>query len=118
MVTKVNVPIFRGKLTVVINETLEESANEIDYRKDISDYNAISFYGRYDGVLQFVILLHKGVDTGIIAHESAHAANQILDYIGHNNTADNDEVFCYVFEWVFRQAEKCFNKYKEKHGKS
>ena len=51
-----------------------------------------------------------------IAHESAHVALGIFDYIGSEVTANDSEPFSYLVGWVFKCVDKV-RKYKEvKYG--
>ena len=47
-----------------------------------------------------------------IAHESAHVALGIFDYIGSEVTANDSEPFAYLVGWVFKCMDKV-RKYKE-----
>ena len=47
-----------------------------------------------------------------IAHESAHVALGIFDYIGSEVTASDSEPFAYLVGWIFGCIDKV-RKYKE-----
>lgn len=60
--------------------------------------------GKNGFVIVFWIESKRAKD--IISHESTHAANYILDIIGHNHSYDNDEVQAYLAQEIYNEATR------------
>jgi len=58
---------------------------------------------RQSGYLIVVWVGEKGA-TDILTHEALHAANFILENIGHKPSHDNDEVQAYLMQEIFNEA--------------
>lgn len=59
-------------------------------------------------------LSKKSMTTGIIAHESFHAAMRVFEYIGAKLDFDNQEPLCYLAEYIANCCEQVKNnKFKE-----
>lgn len=109
------IPIFGGQLTIIIDKDL--SIVERRYNlTDTSDCDAITFRNpTKDRKRMYVVAFEqKEITPGIIAHESIHIANMILDDIHHDVNATNDEVQCYLTQWVVDEVVKLLNKSKIK----
>lgn len=53
----------------------------------------------------------RKLTPGLIAHESLHAANFILDYVGVKADYDNDEPQAYLLEWIVNQSTEFLKPY-------
>ena len=110
---RIKIPIYKGWLTVAIDETLEKAAEPFDLGIDTSIYSALACNKTVGGVKEYAILLSKDSSVAAIAHESKHIVNMVFQHIGQDLDVKNDEAECYFLEWVFDQAYKAFLKYKK-----
>lgn len=60
------------------------------------------------------LFLIEDTTPDIISHEALHLTNACLKHIGHDLDCDNDEVQCYVLDWVVRQIYLGLNKHYKK----
>lgn len=45
-------------------------------------------------------------DEAILVHECGHAAFQILSHVGVDPTERNNEAYCYLLGFIYREAKK------------
>lgn len=58
-----------------------------------------------DGQTFIAIGVFEG-DESVLVHECAHAAFQILSHVGVDPTERNNEAYCYLLGFIFREAKK------------
>jgi len=49
---------------------------------------------------------HKDFELDDLVHECVHATSWAFDSIGQSHNLANEEDFCYLTAWIFRQAYK------------
>ena len=45
-------------------------------------------------------------DESVLVHECAHAAFQVLSHVGVDPTERNNEAYCYLLGFIYREAKK------------
>lgn len=102
----IKVPIFKSQLTVFQSETLEDCVKQsgITLNCSIENFNALTVYIRWGTI--YLMFNEKSCTPGIIAHEAKHAVNYILSDIGQKLDNDNDEMECYLLNWVVDELHK------------
>jgi len=102
--TEKEIPLYRGKLIVILTDDLERLRQEVPGFEGENIF-AHTVYGNRNGwqgcfiILNFKAELQK-VTLGTVAHEALHAAMFICDARGISVTAENDEAAAYLTGWV------------------
>jgi hypothetical protein len=110
------VPLYRGKLVIMI----AESANSIKkYIPDWSDMEiyASTYYAPYKKKQGYYIILnfkspYRKIQHGTITHEAVHAAHFIMKHKGMMGDFVNDESEAYLVEWIVDEVYKFIKKTK------
>ena len=110
-----NPQIYPLKIWIYIGEEkitmFDEDIEELELDEEAATY-AVQFKG-VGGIL--IVFRSKDVMTmKTIAHESAHAAIHIFEYIGAEITASAEEPFAYLSGWI----SGCCEETKEKYGRT
>ncbi len=107
----VNIPIYFGKLWIKQSEDFEKDAKLIGVtlKSGANDHLAITFKKESKGAGEYVIMIGKH-DAAVIAHESLHVTNFILDDVHVELSITNDEPQCYLLGWVVSQVELAIKK--------
>ena len=102
----VKIPIYGGKLAMVITDTLEDAAKDCGVKADVSGYDA---FVSYDNESDIFSLCLSTTDWVIISHEIVHVVNEI--FLSRNIQLDrvNDEPQAYLTGWVAFEVD-CFIK--------
>lgn len=115
----VNIPLYEGKLVVVLTNSSEQLLNNsLDVKSD--EPFAHAMFVNWKGYQGFVVVLNfekpKGsrITHGIIAHEALHIVNFIADVKGFIPTLENDEPMTYLIEWVVDEIYKTMKKFNKK----
>ncbi len=99
------VPLYDMALKLVITISVDASVQKRGFPGAV-DYEAVSL--RYKG--HNYIVLTKDATAGTIAHESIHAAADILQRVGVRFGASNQEPLSYlagwIADWVARKLKK------------
>ena len=110
-----NVPIFFGKITVIISENFS-----LDFKKyfpnhaipkNINNYEAFTYIlDRHNNWL----FIKANPSLSIIAHESIHITNSILNDCGVIPSFSNDETQAYLLGWIVNKITKILNNEKKR----
>ena len=115
----VNVPLYRGKLVVIITSSVKQLKKYIPDWTDKEIY-ASTYYAPYKEKQQgyYIILNFKGtyrkIQHGTIAHESTHAAHFIMKHNGLIGDLVDDEAQAYLVGWITDQVYKVIRQTKYK----
>lgn len=60
------------------------------------------------GAMALLIVLPRKFDESTLWHESIHAARAILDYVGIDDSAEDDENIPYLTEWIVKMIKHGF----------
>ncbi len=115
---QVQVPIYKGKLLIVLTNDTEGLNRKMGFNYS-GDTFAFAIRTGYKGYQSYLVALNFDNDFakithGIIAHEAVHIANFIQEYVGVVPTFDNDEPSAYLTQWVVDEIYKMMSKYKKK----
>ena len=108
-IKKINIPIYMGMLTIIIDKDL--SYVEKKYKtRSLKGYGAVTLkekkkYREY-------VVAFEYVSGSIIAHEIVHIINYIYLDCGIKLDAKNDENQAYLTGWLFEEIEKVLNQKK------
>lgn len=110
-----DVPIYRGRLVVIISNDKDKLKSFIPYFEDNEIY-AHSFMLDWKGKEGFVIALnfnnkHRPIHIGTIAHEAVHVAHLIAEHRGVIPDFVNDEPIAYLVEWIVDEVIKLMEKH-------
>lgn len=118
----VKIPLYSGKLRIDI---LDEPTESKLFKKifDNSDINHND--GEWVGFTfiqennVYIMLRRKygdltGLDPGTIAHESFHAAYEILNWAGVKVDVKHQEAFAYMLTWVVDEVHKTVKQDKKR----
>lgn len=112
---KVKIPIYGGSMLLILDESKEWQSVNARYSKYLKPKADSSFYAFYfpiteNGCTQYAVAFKEKPSNKVIAHETVHLVNAIMDGRGIDHSFDNDEAQAYLTGWVFEQIEKFFNK--------
>lgn len=100
-----DVPIYRGKLIVLVAETGDEVRKLLPKYEGDSVY-ASAIYSDWNGIECYSMVLNpknksRKISYGVIAHESVHLAHMIAQTRGFAPDFENDEPISYLVEMIF-----------------
>ena len=109
-------PVFRSCCDVIIGYTFDEARKWIHARQDPKEPLIDDFHRFSDGVA-FTIKSKSGrthevlwfpstKNIGVLVHETGHLAFRILTKKQIPIREENDEIFCYLQEYYFREILK------------
>ena len=105
---KINIPIFRLKLKIVVVDNIEE-ALEIDSNINTEADSLVIDHN--NGTATVVIASN---DMSIIAHECLHVKNAVWNRIGYSPNPLNDEVDAYLLDYIMAEVLKVVEKHTNK----
>ena len=110
MITKknINIPIFRLKLKIVVEDDIEE-ALEIDTNINTEADSLVIDHN--NGTATVIIASN---DISIIAHECLHVKNAVWNRIGYSPNPLNDEVDAYLLDYIMAEVLKVVEKHTNK----
>ena len=117
-VIDVDIPIYEGKLVIVLTNSIIKIQKYLpDFKR--SDIYAHAWYDNYKGKAGYYMIFNfdnKGgkITHGTISHEAMHLTHYIADIRGFKPDFNNDEPLCYIIGWITDQAYKFINKKKFK----
>lgn len=86
-----------------------------DGKNPNANYNGMQAFVLHEpdenGIMKQTIYIKYGSSLGDIVHECLHVAFYMLDSIGHQPTADDDEPLAYLLEYLVDQVMKIKRKY-------
>lgn len=105
IIYKKDVPIYCGELIIVFNDDFNESIKKFKVEVDeIEKANGWSIELENSvGYNRWMILLKENSKHSIIAHESLHTVNRILDNRGVLADHQNDEAACYLMSYIVKE---------------
>lgn len=108
------VPIYRGKLIILISNSLEK-INKYLPDFDVTEIYAHATLGDYLSEHGYFIILNfnnknRKITDGVITHEAFHISNYLLLDRGVKADFINDEAQAYLMEWITDQIYKFINK--------
>ena len=114
-IIKKDVPIYFGRLDMVISDDFKSAADQlgIDYSgHDLALYCAFTEDEGWttDGEPKYTIFLSPDCKPDLIAHEAVHIANYIYKNAHIKHDFDNDEPFAYLVAWVVGEIHKSLKK--------
>lgn len=108
LLKEIDIPIYRGKLVIILTNSKKKLI------KEIPKFGGPRIYGHainksYKGKDGYFIVLNTELATtaitpGVIAHESFHTAAFILGNRDVHFDIDNDEPYAYLLDWVVDQV--------------
>jgi hypothetical protein len=114
---EMEVPLYGRKFVVILTNDKKQLKKRV---KDSGIHNiyAHSYLTEWDNMGRYVMVLnfdakHNNITHGVIAHESIHITNFILDQVNVLADHDNDEAAAYLIGWVNNEAHRVIYK----HGK-
>lgn len=117
IIKAIKVPLYPGKLVIIITGSLKKAKKNISIFKDDYIY-ASSYFDVYKKDQGFYVLLnfnyHKKIYHGTIAHEAVHIAHFIMTHSGLIDSFDNDEPKAYLVGWITNQIYKVIKQTKYK----
>ncbi len=106
---KIEIPIFKYKVTIIICDTLEEAEPRLPVNDvDLGSSRAVTLSNKVLGAS--VVAVRADCQSSIV-HESVHVKNNIWDYIGYRSQADNDEIDAYVVTYIYEKIMEVFRKH-------
>lgn len=110
--------VVKGGELDEIRKTLEFA--ELDEDNDVCGAVTIAAYNNEEKRGGFLVWFPKPSDMtkrgDWIAHEAAHVALEIYDYVGAEAKARDSEPFAYLVGWVFKCMDTVRKFKEEKHG--
>ena len=108
MTTKqIDIPIFGGKITIIIDKDLSYVQKKYKTRC-LKDFGAVTFRDKSE--FKSYVVSFEELDYSLIAHESVHIVNFLFTDIGIELCRDNDELQAYLTGWIFEEILKAFKK--------
>jgi UDP-galactopyranose mutase len=113
---ELEVPLYRGKLVVILTNDKEQLQKYIPEFNDIEPY-AHTYLINWKGEQGFVIVLnfdnsYRKIHNGTIIHEVIHATHFIAQERGIEANFINDEPITYLAEFIADQVYKLMKKNK------
>ena len=122
MIRDYDVPLYRGKLIIVISNSIEKLKAKVPEFNRSRIY-AHSFGINYKGRTGYAMILNfendfAAMTHGCITHEAIHLAHFVADDKGFVADFNNDEPIAYLAEWItdkayeFMKESKLLNQIK------
>ena len=111
IIGKFCIPILGGCRFEVYNTVTEIGFDETDLVKCGCEYD----YNKR--VMKIGFDFDKHWWHGGIAHECLHATHHVLDIIGQKPDYNNDEIECYVLEYIVDKVTEIVLEYEKKDSK-
>lgn len=104
---KIQIPIFKYKLTVIIYDNWDE-VKHLDYNPRQRDKAPAGFTTWQYGASLVAIQKDK---KSTIVHEAEHVKNLIWDFIGYEPHPTNDEVDAYLLTYIYEKIIEVYEKH-------
>ncbi|MEP2447388.1 MAG: hypothetical protein ABJI69_09180 [Balneola sp.] len=101
--TKIEIPIFEYDIHIVLCSDFEQFFNkeELAFQRPPNS-NACCLFTCFDEPVSYMLFNHdQEITHQMISHESNHAAFEICERKGIPITYDNQEVICYLQDYIF-----------------
>ena len=107
---RIYLELFKTELVINLTDNLQESAERYNIELD----NTLAFCSMPDSQTILICLnIHNNETTsGVVAHECKHATNYALKRINHTLSADNDEIQCWILEFITDKVTEFINESK------
>lgn len=115
----ISIPLYGGKLVVILTNSTEQLQKYIPSCHDESPY-AHAYYINWKGHQGFTVVLNFDrenvkITHGAITHEAFHIMRFIARERGFDADFDKDEEPCaYLIDWVTDEIYKTMKKYNKK----
>ena len=86
-------------------EWLKENDEEKLFEEMLTSSSCAFAVEEENGYREFHMFLRE-LTPGRVAHEVKHVVNFIFAYVGYELAVDNDEVECYLLEWLVDEVYK------------
>lgn len=104
MVKTIKIPLFTPcKITFVQENDFESIAKKHNVDGSVENYLGYAFRKKE---FHYYVVVTNPCKVSILAHEIKHAINFMLEDIGIKLDTYNDELECYLLEYVIEQACK------------
>lgn len=108
----IKIPIYSGRLAIIFTDSVENLPEQIQqfFDDDIMFHSVNYYIWSHDGqekLQTFFLVLNPFTEMlteGKLAHESSHITKWIFEYIGSDHTAETDEHYSYILEWIVDQV--------------
>lgn len=109
-----NIPLYRGKLVVVLTNC--DKVKSLIPTFDTTALYASAIYDNYKGFQGYFCILNfdnelRRIKHGTIAHEAYHIANFLCTHRGIKEDLENDEPAAYLIEWIVDRIYEVCKKY-------
>lgn len=106
----INLDLFKFSVLIHLTDDLDDAIN----RFDVIAPDALAFCSQTDAVNIVVAfdIFHDDFNVGVVAHEALHAVNYMLKKLNYINYMDNDEVPCYMLEYITNEIYDFINETK------
>lgn len=104
-VRKVDIPIYYGKLIIVISNNYPKVAKRYKIEEDISKAGAFVWNDEKNDQLRYYVCVDENIENHLIAHEVVHLVNLIFLDRHIELDRQNDEPQAYLTAWIFKQIE-------------
>ncbi len=114
-IIKITVPVFKAQIRFFIGQYDDLPAKwKAIERFENNTYMARTIYQKTNHQkYPFQVAIHsRSAAYSVLAHESIHAVNMILDSMGVLPSFENDEVQSYAVQYLLEQCEKALKNYK------
>lgn len=113
---ELEVPLYRGKLVIILTNDKEKLQKYIPDFEDKEPY-AHTWLINWKGKQGFVIVLnfdnsYRKIHNGTITHEAIHATHFIAQERGLEADFQNDEPITYLAEFITDEVYKLMKKHK------
>lgn len=108
----IKIPLYNQILVLYTASNIKDVYNTMAKEYDIEttdDFSYASFdtiYNYKEGIVHFILSLPNKATLGTIAHECAHAAWRILEQAKFEPTADSQEPFTYLLDYIVEEVTK------------
>lgn len=104
-----DIPIYRGKLVLILAEDLTELNEEYNVNFTSSYGGGVFNHTDEEGYTKFFVAFDNDWNYSLIAHEAVHLVNDIFKHKNIKLDHDNDEAQAYFTGWIFEQCEEFLN---------
>jgi hypothetical protein len=127
IVDSLNIPIYSGRLHIIIPADFEKDLEQLSKKYDRSLFSDRFDYIAFTTSRQnhyLFILNHKNIPkkdfeaelVNTITHECMHLCSFISKRVGLKFDVDNDEPHAYLSGWLSGEIFKSYLKFKNKHN--
>lgn len=113
----VDIPIYRGKLIIIVSDDKEEIKKKISDFEEDGDIYGHACLTNWEGWQGFALVInhknkHRPLTFGVIAHEALHLTNFLMNERGVHLDYENDEPHAYLLDWIIEQVLDFLSQHK------